>query len=330
MSQAGRARRRSAVRLISIAATSGALLAMQPSVGFASGSGRVATGMHPYSSSLSKADIQRLAAHANKRVIVIMKNQHASLQPGVSHLAARAAATRSTESAVVSELRTLHANNLHAYKLISAVSATVSAAEAARLRNDPSVRAVVPDRQVHRPAASPTTPATTAAPPPVVKANHVPGTCPKDPTKPLLPEALQVMHATAAQKIANGHGVKVAVFPDGVDPTITDFKRPGSNQPVIFDYRDWSGEGITAQTGGAEAFGDVSSIASQGRQVYDLSKEVDSQVPLPAHCNIRVLGVAPGASVAVMKVFGENVIPFNSEILQGMDYAVNVDHVDIL
>src|SRR5581483_9297944 len=109
---------------------------------------------------------------------------------------------------------------LHAYKLISAVSATVSAAEAARLRADPAVRAVVPDRQVQRPAATPALPATGTAttPPPVIKANHVPGTCPKDPSKPLLPEALRVMHATAAQKIANGHGVKVAVFPDGVDP----------------------------------------------------------------------------------------------------------------
>ncbi|MGI8800643.1 MAG: S8 family serine peptidase [Solirubrobacteraceae bacterium] len=41
-------------------------------------------------------------------------------------------------------------------------------------------------------------------------------------------------------------------------------------------------------------------------------------------------GVAPDASVAVMKVFGEANLALDSESLQGLEYAVLHDHVDIL
>ena len=40
--------------------------------------------------------------------------------------------------------------------------------------------------------------------------------------------------------------------------------------------------------------------------------------------------MAPGADLAVMKVFGDTNFAFNSEILQGIDYAINTDHVNIL
>ena len=45
---------------------------------------------------------------------------------------------------------------------------------------------------------------------------------------------------------------------------------------------------------------------------------------------MKVLGVAPGADVDVMKVFGDTNIGFTSEILQGIDWAIQQDHVDIL
>jgi len=322
--------------MLALLAAVGTAVAMQPAAAVAgSSTGGNAAGMHPYSSSLTKADIARLSRNASHRVIVIMRDQHSSLNPGLAHLAARARAVQRTESSVLHELSALHSRNVHGYKMIAAVSGVVSKAEIARLKSNPAVQAVIADRPVQRPDAQPTvskgsTTSTAAAAGTVVKANNVPGVCPTDPSKPLLPEALTVMNATAANRIATGAGVKVAVFPDGVDPTITDFRRPGTNTPVIFDYRDFSGEGTNAATGGAEAFGDVSSIAAQGRVTYDLSKQVDDRVPLPANCNIRIKGVAPGAAVAVMKVFGENTIPFNSEILQGLDYAVNTDHVNIL
>jgi hypothetical protein len=132
----------------------------------------------------------------------------------------------------------------------------------------------------------------------------------------------------AAHDLAVGTGVKIAVFPDGLDPNIPDFQRNGKS--AIFDYQDFSGEGTAATTGGAEAFGDASSIVAQGRQVFDLSGHVNAALPVPAGCNVRVLGVAPGASVAVMKVFGRANLAFNSEILQSIEYAILHDHVDIL
>ncbi|HLI55530.1 MAG TPA: S8 family serine peptidase, partial [Actinomycetota bacterium] len=95
-------------------------------------------------------------------------------------------------------------------------------------------------------------------------------------------------------------------------------------------YQDFSGEGVNGVTGGEEAFGDVSSIAAQGNQTFDLSGEVNPAHPLPPGCTIRIQGVAPGASVAVMKVFGHTNAALNSVVLQGIDWAVTHDHVDIL
>ena len=60
----------------------------------------------------------------------------------------------------------------------------------------------------------------------------------------------------AAHDLATGKGVKIAVFPDGLDPNIPNFMRGGVS--AIFDYQDFSGEGVAAQTGAAEAFGDAS------------------------------------------------------------------------
>lgn len=69
-------------------------------------------------------------------------------------------------------------------------------------------------------------------------------------------------------------------------------------------------------------------MIAQGRQTYDLSKFVNPSHPLPAGCNIRVEGIAPGASLVALKAGGE-LLP-NSAILQSIDYAVSVAHVDVL
>jgi hypothetical protein len=61
-----------------------------------------------------------------------------------------------------------------------------------------------------------------------------------------------------AANLATGAGVKVAVFPDGLDPNNPDLIR-ANGQRVITDYRDFTGEGPNAPSGAAEAFGDASS-----------------------------------------------------------------------
>ena len=160
--------------------------------------------------------------------------------------------------------------------------------------------------------------------------------CPSDPSKPLLePEALQTTHTAfddpstpQAANLADGSGVKVATFADGLDPNNPDLIR-ANGQHVIADYQDFSGDGLNAPTGAAEAFGDVSSVAAQGNQTYDISQFVNPAHPLPAGCNIKIRGIAPGATLDVMKVFGNSNSAFNSTILEGLDYALTNDHPDV-
>src|SRR5262249_47730633 len=168
-------------------------------------------------------------------------------------------------------------------------AAQVSNAEKARLASDPSVASVVPDalltesqpdsvgQSTSGGSAGPGNPTTPQS-----------GVCPSDPSKPLLePEALGTMHVAysdpstpQAQNLATGKGVKVAFFADGVDINNPDFIRADGSH-VFIDYRDFTGDGPNAPTGGAEAFGDASSIAAQGRQVYDISNFVNPAHPLP-------------------------------------------------
>ena len=125
-----------------------------------------------------------------------------------------------------------------------------------------------------------------------------------------------------------GAGVNVAVFPDGMDPALPDFQRSGHS--AVSDYRDFTGEG-KGQTGGGEAFGDVSSLVAQGQTTYNLDQEIDPDFATTGGtCDVKVLGVAPGADVDVMKVFGATNVSFTSEILQGVDWAIQNDHADIL
>ena len=97
---------------------------------------------------------------------------------------------------------------------------------------------------------------------------------------------------------------------------------------MIVDYQDFSGEGTSVPTGGGEAFLDAGSIAAQGNQVYDVSHY--SALPLNRPCDIRVEGVAPGASVVALDIFGAEDAAFESSFLQAINYAVTVDHVNVL
>ena len=163
--------------------------------------------------------------------------------------------------------------------------------------------------------------------------------CPADPAKPLLePEALSLKHTnsqssstpTARSLGYDGSGVKVAFIADGVDIDQPDFIRADGSH-VFVDYQDFSGDGVNAATSGAEALGDASSIAAQGRVTYDISTFVNAAHPLPPGCTIRIEGMALGASLVGLKVFSNALlIAPTSTIIQAIDYAVSVDHVDVL
>jgi len=287
---------------------------------------------------LSQADVERLGANAIKRSIIIFKNQHPEAPARIA-AGQRAQAVDADQAPVRSELAQLNTRDVKSFHMVNAVAATISQAEADNLAANPDVQAVVPDLQRSFAPKDTSGPGGTAP----AAASGVPSTnglqqiCPPNPAVPLLePEALQVMHVEfqpgdtqpAAHDLADGSGVRVGIIADGLDPNNPDLQRKGSR--VVFDFQDFSGFGNNAPTDGRESFLDAGAIASQGNQVYDLSGFVNPAHPLPPGCNIRIKGVAPGASLAVMNVSGPNAGFFNSQIIQAIEWAVNVDNVDVL
>jgi hypothetical protein len=284
---------------------------------------------------LSAADVVRLSADANQRSIIVLRNQHRELPAKGASVPARTTAVDADQRQVKSELSQLHATT-KGFHVVNAVAATISKAEASRLAANPSVQAVVPDVPVQRvqPKAEPI--GSTSSTAQATAAAQLQQLCPTDPNVPLLePEALQLMHAESqtgsgvagAHDLVDGTGVKVAFIADGLDIQNADLTRGG--QSIVFDYRDFSGDGVAAPTGGGEAFGDAGSIAAQGNQTYDLSQFVNPSHPLPPGCNIRIKGVAPGVTLAALKIFG-SAPAFDSMVIQAIDWAVEKDHVDVI
>jgi len=271
---------------------------------------------------------QAQSKDASARVIVVFKDQVNADPPSRSHVGARRAAEAQIQKPVLDELSQNNAGGVHAYTTVNAVAATVSPGEEARLAANPAVAEVIPDQIIH--LASPTA----AAPTSSGTRTPVPGTCSTDPSKPVLaPQALSLMHVDSSDPTAktarslgiDGSGVTVAYIADGVDINNPDFMRNG--QSVFTDYQDFTGTGTGAPTGGGEAFIDSSSIGAQGNQSYDVSHY--SALPLSTPCYVKVEGVAPGADLVGLVAFtGES--GFNSTILQAIDYAVTVDHVNVL
>ncbi len=322
-----------AKRVLAAAVSTAAVAAMAtglaaPSTAAPVASPAAARPVHIVRTNLTPAQIAAYSKRPDHRVIVLLRNQFPSqLGHGDRGLQARATTLAHSQRAIHSELVRLHAPNLHSFRFINALSASVSSAERARLAADPAVRAVVPDRKVTLPAAQRAQ--TTSSAQARATVNKTPGIC-GTPKHPLLqPQALHILRAEGPHYGTTGHGVRIAVFPDGLQDNIRDYIRP-NGQHAIFDYRDFTGEGLNFPTGGGEAFGDASSLIAQGRTTYDLSKEVNPNLPLPKNCDIKIRGVAPGASLAVMKVFGVVAAALDSEILQGMDWAVSHDHVNVL
>ena len=279
---------------------------------------------------LTAAEIRRLSADATEHSIIIFRNQFPNLPARGRTAVARASAASAAQAGVRAELAQVHATHVRSFQIINAISATISSAEVKRLEGNASVRAVVPD--VFRRFASlgsgpgPALPALGSG----VASPASQQICPSNPAQPLIePEARTVMNVAAAQQLVDGTGVKVGIIADGIDPNNPDLIR-ADGQHVIFDYEDFSGFGPTAPTDGREAFLDAGTIASQGNETYDLSGFVNPAHPLPPGCNIKIEGIAPGASLAVLNVAGSNAGFFNSQIIQAVQWAVIHDHVNVL
>jgi hypothetical protein len=303
-------------------------------------------------------------------VIVVLRDQVPSAPADAAHVAGRTNATAAAQRAVLGRLSGAAPGKVTHYVTGNAFAATVTAAQAKALAADPAVASVVPDTSVSvAPPQAPSgagatgsatakaapkglttvTPKATASTPaapkaaagpaiPAAPARVNPQACSTNPKKPVLePEALQTLNVrssnskarTAAALGIDGRGVKVAYIADGINPNNGAFRRPNGKSAII-DYKDFYGDGPNAPTGGAEAFGDASSMVAQGTVVYDAATFANPKVvTFPGgHCYIRIMGVAPGASLVALKA-GSELLP-NSAILQAIDYAVRVKHVDVL
>jgi subtilisin family serine protease len=286
---------------------------------------------------LSAAQVGQLSANATHRSIIIFKNQLSSVPATRPDAQLRVSDVHAAQSGVMSELTQVHAAHLKSYQLINAISATISTAEMTRLKANPAIAAVVPDAFRHFAslgdgpgAAIPAGPATLRHGSSRQAAASTQQICPASPSQPLIePEARTVMNVDAAEHIVDGTGVKVGIIADGIDPNNPDLIR-ANGQHVIFDYEDFSGYGVNSKTDGREAFLDAGTIASQANQTYDLSGFVNPAHPLPPGCNIKIKGVAPGVSLAVLNVAGSAPGFFNSQILQAVQWAVLQDHVSVL
>jgi len=286
---------------------------------------------------LSQADVERLSADADKRSIIILKDQHPEAPPRIAG-GQREQAVDSDQAPIRGELAQLNAADVRSFHIVNAVAATISDAESEHLTANPAVQAVVPDavRQLaaQSVAASGGAARARGALPDPAMLQQV---CPTNPAAPLLePEALQVMNVEfqpganqpAAHDLVDGTGVKVGIIADGLDPNNPDLQRDGHS--IVFDFQDFSGFGNNAPTDGREAFLDAGAIASQANQTYDLSGFVNPAHPLPTGCNIKIRGVAPGATLAVMNVVGSAGGFLTSQFVQAIEYAVRVDDVDVL
>jgi hypothetical protein len=271
-----------------------------------------------------------LSTKVTDKVIVVFKNQLASIPDTARDSARRTADVMSLQRAVRSELVATHARDIKSFSLINAVAATVSPAEARHLSINPVVAEVVKDLPIPVATASPVISKAT----PAAGLTPLPNACPPKGKVQIDPEAIVNIHAATKSGMGpsahalgyTGAGVKVAFIADGVDPNNPDFIR-ANGKHVFIDNQDFSGTGTNAPTVGGEAFLDSSSIAAQGRLVYNVA---GYGVGLSTPCLIRILGVAPGASLVGLNVFGSSNVAFNSVFLEAVNYAVTVDHVNVL
>ena len=286
----------------------------------------------------------QLAKASQVPVIVILRDQLANVPAQRGAMEPRASAIAAAQLGVLGTLQQSGPHKIRSFATINAFATKVSPLEAATLANHPDVQAVVPDAIIRaRPraqASSAGSAGESTSAKSVAGDNGLCGT--------LEPQALELTHTAygdtskpQAQEVVDGNGrkvtgmgVKVAYIADGVDPNAKGFIRPDGSH-VFVDYQDFSGDPAGTPTGGGEAFGDASSIAAQDMPngkvlTFDISKFVNAAHPLPSPCNIRIRGMAPGASLVGLKVLSNFGYTTNSTFVQAIEWAVVHDKVDVL
>jgi hypothetical protein len=266
---------------------------------------------------------------AEHQYIVILHNQNGGLG---ARSAARHSAVSAEQRPLLSQLHSAGGRELSSTSLVNAIVIKSTATQAQALAANSAVASVVPDQVI--PLASPPTLQVAAGPKRQASNQSIaPNLCGSPAHPQLNPEALFPIHAVQAiGSGADGAGVTVATIADGLDPANPDFQRNAAyatsaspaGSPVVTQV-DFSGDPSTVPTPGGEIFLDASSIGAQGNTAYDLSQYVypADPRPLPANCDIKIVGDAPGANVLALKVESENNDTTTSNFLQAINYAVD-------
>lgn len=297
----------------------------------------------PAHAQLSQAMAAQLSQNADQHVIVIMKSQHAVAPRGSSAETERSDAIAAEQAPLMDELRQVRATHVKSFRLVNAFAATVSKDYVARLKAHPAVAQVIPDVVIrHRRPAAVTASANSVAPSKssTLTPNVIPGACGANGTVLLESEGMALTHtdsddpaaSTARSLGITGAGVKVAWIADGLDPNNVNFIRPDGKSvfdPAIGgDYQDFTGDGPGQPTLGGEAFLDANTLAGQGIHVYNVQNT--GAQPDPSVCNIRIEGVAPGASLVGLVAVNNLGFLTVSAWIQAIEYAVQTAHVDVI
>jgi hypothetical protein len=320
-------------RTSSVLLVTGAAAALVLAQGAAALAAPAAPGQAGQQKPLTAAQAAQLSTNVDQHIIVFMKDQPA-VSRARSAMSARSAAISASQQPLLSELKQVHATHVITYRLANAFAATVSAGEEARLKANPDVAQVIPDATIQGPASNLSGATGTAKAAKRIK--PIAGACLPHGKAQLEPEALSLTgvassnsHAKTARSLGiTGVGETVAYIADGIDPNNVNFKRKDGKSAITV-YRDFTGDGTGVASGaGGEAFGDANTIGGQGRHVYNVQDF--SFQGLNEKCNVRIEGVAPGANIEALRVFGVNNSTTTSAFLDAINFATVVDPVNVI
>ncbi len=278
-------------------------------------------------------------ASSGGRVIVVLKKQHTGLNLR-TQAKARTTRAHADQAPVVAAIKAHGGTQVRRLVAPSAVAAHLSKAAVATLRHNPAVKEIVPDIKVRVAGTPPTTQSmrtvgSTAASGVTVKSKaQADQSCPFNPAGRRQPlqegEANTQVHASTGNprssdmgnSIATGQGVIVANSGMNALAGNPNFQRADGSH-VIIDAPDY-----TADHGGAESYGDASSIAAQGTVTYDYSNALPNS-PMPSGCRFYIKGDAPGASLVDLSQIDTPILLL-SQVLDNINRMTTTVHADVI